>query len=503
MSNPFQITFTLKQHTPIIHFQHDQVGATIRATEVKPKLDQFIMEKLLQEEGNSPGNGYNEYRKILKPNGQEETVYFDVRWSFLDYANTSKPEWKTWLLGKGKSQHVALDYKVKIEFLSEHKYEISQPILERNGQIRISRGGKIEVKPFPLYFGNMGKQPNEIEEIKNGKIGIYRISLSSFNKYIMEELNQNNIENICNFFFINNFGARQSKGFGCFYPVKENGDDYDVAIPNGLQPFSFSINIPALADLIDKYIDDIRDVSKRPNKDDFYRLFKVIELLYQFLRAGINHSVDKHKLYVKPAIFKYALNENMQWDKKSVKQKYFDRYRIRQAELHGNPDVLLYDDTLNAENGYDFKDLFGFSSLEAWREPYRKKLEKTFRVKYNDNHGREQWESGLTRFKSPFRFHVMNSGNRKYNIWFWCEKIPVSFKHAVVTYNVGRNNMELPMYSQFTCDNFLNYIFNQRRNNAIINALELFSINQNQKNAPHYQILHSICESIKENINYA
>ena len=34
---------TLKQHTPLIHFQHDQYGATLRASEVKPKLDRFII----------------------------------------------------------------------------------------------------------------------------------------------------------------------------------------------------------------------------------------------------------------------------------------------------------------------------------------------------------------------------------------------------------------------------------------------------------------------------
>lgn len=37
---------TLKQHTPLIHFQHDQYGATLRASEVKPKLDKFILERL-------------------------------------------------------------------------------------------------------------------------------------------------------------------------------------------------------------------------------------------------------------------------------------------------------------------------------------------------------------------------------------------------------------------------------------------------------------------------
>lgn len=37
---------TLKQHTPLIHFQHTENGATLRASEVKPKLDRFIIEKL-------------------------------------------------------------------------------------------------------------------------------------------------------------------------------------------------------------------------------------------------------------------------------------------------------------------------------------------------------------------------------------------------------------------------------------------------------------------------
>lgn len=37
-----QLTFTLKQHTPIIHFQPDQEGATLRATELKPKLDKYL-----------------------------------------------------------------------------------------------------------------------------------------------------------------------------------------------------------------------------------------------------------------------------------------------------------------------------------------------------------------------------------------------------------------------------------------------------------------------------
>jgi hypothetical protein len=45
----FKLEFTLKQHTPIIHFQSDQAGATLRATELKPKFDRFLIEAFEKE----------------------------------------------------------------------------------------------------------------------------------------------------------------------------------------------------------------------------------------------------------------------------------------------------------------------------------------------------------------------------------------------------------------------------------------------------------------------
>jgi len=56
-----ELTVKLKQHTPMIHFQWDQSGATLRATELKPKLDRFLEEKNINsikdyfgEKGNLP-----------------------------------------------------------------------------------------------------------------------------------------------------------------------------------------------------------------------------------------------------------------------------------------------------------------------------------------------------------------------------------------------------------------------------------------------------------------
>ena len=83
------LTVELEQHTPLIHFQHDQYGATLRASEVKPKLDKFILTKL--------GEGdYDTGKNIAKDRG--------------------------WLVGKG--EHPALNYKIKIEAGHNHDIEI-------------------------------------------------------------------------------------------------------------------------------------------------------------------------------------------------------------------------------------------------------------------------------------------------------------------------------------------------------------------------------------------
>lgn len=42
--NSFELEFNLKQWTPMIHFQSKIPGATLRATDVKPRLDSFIYE---------------------------------------------------------------------------------------------------------------------------------------------------------------------------------------------------------------------------------------------------------------------------------------------------------------------------------------------------------------------------------------------------------------------------------------------------------------------------
>ena len=39
-------TVILKQQTPLIHFQAEQEGAALRASELRPKIDKFIINSL-------------------------------------------------------------------------------------------------------------------------------------------------------------------------------------------------------------------------------------------------------------------------------------------------------------------------------------------------------------------------------------------------------------------------------------------------------------------------
>lgn len=76
MSN-YKLEYKLKQQTPIIHFQSEQIGATLRATEVKPKLDRYIKKRINVAEhtdwfiGNDPEGALN-YKMQIVAKGDPE-----------------------------------------------------------------------------------------------------------------------------------------------------------------------------------------------------------------------------------------------------------------------------------------------------------------------------------------------------------------------------------------------------------------------------------------------
>ena len=228
MNSINKIEFTLMQHTPLVHFQYEQEDATLRASEVKPKLDRFLI-------------------SFLKKNK-------------IDYSK--------WLLKTTTFE--ALDYK-----LSFHPIDQSIEHIDSS----------------PLYFGNMGDAPAKHFSY-TGKL---HATIFSYNIELITSINE---KLICEFFFKNNFSTRQTKGFGCFYPTKFNGNIVNTIPGDFVDESQFRLEIDTTNDVI---------------------IFDTIDYFWKWLKSGVNYN----NLYL-DSILKLFISENTnyKWEKKKVKE-YF------------------------------------------------------------------------------------------------------------------------------------------------------------------------------------
>jgi hypothetical protein len=123
------IVIKLKQHTPLIHFQSEQEGATLRASEVKPKLDKYIVSK---------SGGETEMR--------------------------NSPIMGNWFINK---EHPALNYKMRIEigekevstnklpmYFGDKKAVIDKKQLTQITIFCLSAGLEVKIKELIVAFFN-------------------------------------------------------------------------------------------------------------------------------------------------------------------------------------------------------------------------------------------------------------------------------------------------------------------------------------------------------------
>lgn len=340
MSNSkFKAEFTLKQHTPIIHFQSNQSGATLRATELKPKFDRFLIEKVFKKD---------------------------------------KSQYEKYLIDKEKD---ALNYKVKIKAIGNKISTIET--LDYRGKEQSD----------PLFFGNMGDGEKKKFALAKG----LKIEFISF----IPEVTKIIKENFEAFLAQNNFGTRQSKGFGSFY--------LDKSFDKSLIPYkvySFSS---------DKWKSDIK-------------------LLYSFLRQGINLPRGKEVFYAKPAIFTYAVSKNITWDKKAIKQHFFaNELRADGQKYESNSPV-----NFTGQNSYLLRDLFGLSSEQSWMS-YRATIKKE--------------NNEISRFKSPLTFKIVNN-----QVFFWADNsVQKILNKTFKIISKGNKPLELTTPKEFNFDDFFEY----------------------------------------------
>jgi len=205
MSN-HKITFTLRQHTPMIHFQHDQPGATLRATELKPKLDRFLLE-------HCPNIPYKKH-----PNGKR-----------------------------------SIDYRITIDAKNQRVENLEYRLMSR-GQPATDNKGNPRMGSFPTFFANMGddweKSPKKLSFADN----IF-ITINSFDTKVIECIRQH----FPTFLNSTNFGMRQSKGFGSFSVWKMDGEE----IPFTSQAkYLFRLDLSKLNKQIDRIQERDADVHR-------------------------------------------------------------------------------------------------------------------------------------------------------------------------------------------------------------------------------------------------
>lgn len=218
-----KLTITLKQHTPLLHFQPMQEGATLRASEVKPKLDKFLIEKLKNEGRNVP---------------------------------------KDWLLPNNDPEVRALNYKMRIKTSEPQPFSLPRNEYKKDGKLskdevtgeQLYKTSNYPTKMGTLIVGNIeGRREEELLNLVYFEDCEIVILTSSPDLADLLKIN------ITEFFSTYNFGNRKSKGFGS-YEVKEiNGRDVKATDPEYLKRIKLYIESKRNSDLVSKK-DAIKDV---------------------------------------------------------------------------------------------------------------------------------------------------------------------------------------------------------------------------------------------------
>lgn len=174
------LKITLKQHTPLIHFQYDQYGATLRASEFKPRFDKYLTQTI--ESGN-----YDYWEKYLV--GSIVDAQIDETAGISTRKNLNARKIKLKAKFNENKNYFALDYKLKV---------VTSGISSQ------------EMESLPMYFANQGNAEKKYDVYSQKDIILV---FSSFHDGLLKLIE----ENISVFLAKTNFGTRQTKGYGSFY----------------------------------------------------------------------------------------------------------------------------------------------------------------------------------------------------------------------------------------------------------------------------------------------
>lgn len=186
----YEAIFTLRQETPIIHFLHDQAGATLRATELKPKLDKFILKTFQEIFPESAQKHKAAIAKIASAVSEKKPALYKIS---IEQA------------ADGDKKYYYLESKLKNDdaesVQSILREKLHQPTLEI-------------ISPSPFFANTDKREKEKWDEIRLSVLfqGDIFVHVKTWDEGIYDLLH----EALPLLFCVENFGMRQSKGFGSF-----------------------------------------------------------------------------------------------------------------------------------------------------------------------------------------------------------------------------------------------------------------------------------------------
>lgn len=208
------LTYTLKQHTPILHFQHKQKDATLRASAVKPILDRWLIKNFLND-------SYDEAKCLL-----------------AGYSTDNNRNYRSKFQNEGFR---ALEYKMKIVPNGAHKECTT-------GKCPMYFGDEENVKPV-LY------DSLTMEIIIPGRLGEDGKKLGNLID-----------ENLPSFFMTHNFGTRATKGYGSFTVA-----DRELPEPSNLYFTSNNNDWKTVLDSVELFYKTIRGGINYPHNGFYFK----------------------------------------------------------------------------------------------------------------------------------------------------------------------------------------------------------------------------------------
>ncbi len=381
----FESTFTLTQHTPLLHFLHDQPGATLRATELKPKLDKFIINTFINWPENTDGLFDAAIGKIRSSVESGDPSPYRV---FI-HTNGAIPRYYYYESFIKKGERDQLPEQLKRQFNLPN----------------------LEVIYPSSFFANADKRSHQKwDEIKLGVLyeTPIEVRVSSWDESIIQLIKKA----LPLLFCIENFGTRQSKGFGCFsIPGLSSAEFERIAARH----FVYVAKKPLPGDQlgISRAIDGVyKDIRSRPDPDGFepvsfirdYFRGKTPEVEWEketVVRVLIHEdgkTADDDVRFVRavlglPGLYDYPQAQGKPKVNIRDKEKKIERYRSPILfKIHGNALYLLASDVdtrmlgeraflffkgdepnesvqtleLKTPVSFDIKDFFNNQNLRGW-----------------------------------------------------------------------------------------------------------------------------------------